>query len=128
MNILLYDKFLQSSNSIDYTGVAHLKIGIACEMTNKSLLAKKYFILARNGNLDISEDIKAKNDSYSYYSKNFSENDRSLILAENYFESGKYIESLNAIYQVTISDLDFLKMDILKSNIINPTLTQVTKL
>lgn len=116
--IIIYDKFLRTTISIDYTGLAHLKIGLSHVMLGDSLIAKKYFILARNGNLDISEDQKAKNDSYFFYDKIFTENDRNIILAENYFASGKYQRSLNTIGQVNISNLDyndFIKLKVLEA-------------
>jgi len=116
--ISIYDKFLRTTKSIDYTGLAHLKIGLSYVMLGDSLIAKKYFILARNGNLDIPEDQKAKNDSYLFYDKIFTENDRNIILAENYFASGKYQKSLNTIVEVNISKLDYnslIKLKILEA-------------
>lgn len=105
--ILLYDEFLLCTKSIDYAGIAHIKIGLCYEMLENSLLAKKYFILARNGNLDIPEDLNAKNESYLFYNKKFTENDRSIILAENYFESGKYLNAIDTISDIDISRLDY---------------------
>jgi len=116
--ISIYDKFLRRTKSIDYTGPAHLKMGLSFAMLHDTLIAKKYFILARNGNLDIPEDQKAKNDSYLFYDKTFTENDRNIILAENYFSSGKYQKSLNTIGQINISKLDynsFIKLKILEA-------------
>ncbi|VAX16101.1 hypothetical protein MNBD_IGNAVI01-204 [hydrothermal vent metagenome] len=116
--ISIYDQFLRSTRSIDYTGLAHLKIGLSYVMLNDNLIAKKYFILARNGNLDIPEDQKAKNDSYLFYDKTFTENDRNMILAENYFSSGRYQKSLNTIEQINTSELDhnsFIKLKILEA-------------
>ncbi len=116
--INIYNEFLSKTKSIDYTGLAHLKIGLSFVMLKKNLIAKKYFILARNGNLDIPEDIKAKKDSYHFYNKNFTENDRNIILAENYFADGKFQKSLESIKQINISNLDFdslVKLKILKS-------------
>ena len=105
--ILLYDEFLMATRSIDYTGLAHLKIGLCYEMLQNNLLAKKYFILARNGNLDIPEDLKAKNESYLFYNKKFNKNDKSIILAENYFDSKKYRKAIETISEIDIYDLDF---------------------
>ena len=68
---------------------------------------KKYFILARNGNLDIPEDLKAKNESYFFYNKKFNKNDKSIILAENYFDSKKYQKAIETISEIDISELDF---------------------
>ena len=104
--VLLYDEFLLATKSIDYTGLAHLKIGLCYEMLQNNLLAKKYFILARNGNLDIPEDLKAKNESYIFYNKKFTKNDKSLILAENYFESGKYRKAIDTISKIDLSELE----------------------
>ena len=114
----LYDKFLLSTKSIDYTGLAHLKVGLCFEMLGNSLLAKKYFILARNGNLDIPEDQKAKNESYLFYNKKFTENEKSIILVNNYFESGKYRKAIDTISEIDISKLDFdgvIKLGIIKA-------------
>ncbi len=104
--VLLYDEFLLATKSIDYTGLAHLKIGLCYEMLQNNLLAKKYFILARNGNLDIPEDMKAKKESYLLYDKKFTRNDKSIILAENYFESGKYTKSIDTISEIDMSELE----------------------
>lgn len=103
----LYDEFLLSTKSIDYTGLAHLKVGLCFEMLENNLLAKKYFILARNGNLNIPEDMKAKNESYLLYNKKFTENEKSIILVNNYFESGKYRKAIDIISEIDISKLDF---------------------
>lgn len=116
--ISIYEQFLSNTKSIDYTGLAYLKIGLSFAMLHDTLIAKKYFILARNGNLDIPEDQKAKNDSYLFYDKNFTENDRNIILAENYFSSGKYQKSLSTIGQINIFKLDyngFIKLKILEA-------------
>ncbi len=92
-----YEDFLVKSNSIDYTGLAHFKIGLSLLMIGEDLLAKKYFILARNGNLDIPEDLNAKNSSYDYYNKGFFEIDRKTVLIENYFAAAKYNNVLEGI-------------------------------
>ena len=105
--LLLYDEFLLETKSIDYTGLAHLKIGLCYEMIKNSLLAKKYFILARNGNLDIPEDLNAKNKSYYFHDKILTKTDRNLIIMENYFESGKFRMSLNTVAQIDSIKLDF---------------------
>ena len=116
--IKFYDEFLKRTKSIDYTGLAHLKIGLSYIMLHNNLIAKKYFILARNGNLDIPEDLKAKKESYLFYDKKFTDNDRNIILAENYFVSGEYQKSLNMIKRINISELDFdslIKLKILEA-------------
>ena len=89
-----YEKFIQNTLSPDYTGIANLKIALAFEMLNEKHMAQKHYILARNGNQNIAEDISATKLSKDYFDKIFSENDKIIIRANNYLESGKYDETI----------------------------------
>ncbi|MEN8191661.1 MAG: tetratricopeptide repeat protein [Bacteroidota bacterium] len=109
--ISLYDRFLQHSSSIDYTGLAHLNTGLAYVMLENEILAKKYFILARNGNLDLAEDVTAKKLSYLYYDKTFSIDAKNIIIAENYFESADYQQAYNTISKIEISELELYEIN-----------------
>jgi len=95
--IIEYDKFIQKTLSNDYTGIANLKIALAFEMLNKKHLAQKHYILARNGNQNIAEDISASELSKIYFDKIFSNNDKLIVRAKNYLESGNYIEVNNIL-------------------------------
>lgn len=113
-----YEEFLVKNHSIDYTGLAHFKIGLSLSMIGEGLLAKKYFILARNGNLDIPEDLSAKNSSYGYSKKKFSQIDRKTLLIKNNFSSGRYTKVLAGIDSLQNFDLkieDQCKLLLIKS-------------
>lgn len=102
-----YEKFIQKTSSPEYTGFANLKIALAFEMLNEKHKAQKHYILARNGNENIAEDISATELSKIYFDKVFSENDKIIIKANNYLESGKYKEAnylLNDLDKKTMAD------------------------
>lgn len=112
-----YENFIQRTTSIDYTGIANFKIALSFLMLENNLMAKKHFILARNGNQDIAEDSYATEMSEDYFDKEFSDSDKNLILAQNYLESGKYdlaIEKLSKIKKEKINTELNLKIELME--------------
>ncbi len=111
-----YEKFIEQTPSIDYTGIANLKIALSFIMLENNLMAKKHFILARNGNQNIAEDFYATEMSEKYFDKEFSDSDKNLILAQNYLESGKYdlaIKEVDKIKNEKIDTESNLKMELI---------------
>ncbi|MBU0475659.1 MAG: tetratricopeptide repeat protein [Bacteroidetes bacterium] len=88
-----YEHFIAKTSSPDYTGISNLKIALSYEMLNEKLQAQKHYILARNGNLNIAEDFDANERSQKYFDLMFSDNDKLIIKANNFLESGKYLDA-----------------------------------
>jgi len=112
-----YESFIQSSTSIDYTGIANLKIALSYVMLENDLMAKKHFIMARNGNQNIAEDSYASEISEVYFDKEFSDDNRKLILAHNYLESGKYNLAIEEVNKLEIEKTDIelaFKIDLIR--------------
>ncbi len=112
-----YEDFIQNSTSIDYTGIANFKIALSYIMLDNDLMAKKHFILARNGNQNIAEDSFATEMSEKYFGKEFSNIDRKLILAQNYLESGEYRLAIKEVRKLENekTDMEFnLKINLIK--------------
>jgi len=114
--IVDYENFIQLSTSIDYTGIANFKIALSYKMLDNDLSAKKHFILARNGNLNIAEDSYASEMSEIYFGKELSGSEKKVILAQNNIESGKYdlaLENVNKINTEKIETELSLKINLI---------------
>jgi tetratricopeptide (TPR) repeat protein len=115
-----YKKFIINSTSLDYTGIANYKIALSYKMLNDDFRAKKYFLLARNGNKNIAEDSYAAEMSYKYYEEKFDGTRKRLILAQNFLESDKTDLALKEISKIEIiksnTELN-LKIDLIKIEI-----------
>ncbi|MCX6149746.1 MAG: DUF3808 domain-containing protein [Ignavibacteriales bacterium] len=92
-----YNKFLSSSTETDYSGIAYYRIAICYELTDRRDEGKKYYILARNGNLDIQDDLYAKRKSEIYFDRTLSDNEISSLKASNLIESGKFKEAFDSL-------------------------------
>ncbi len=101
-----YEEFISQTITYDYTGVANLKIALAYEMLDEKLLAQRHYILARNGNHDIPDDYFANEKSKELFEVKFTKNDKLFIEAQNFLESGKYLDVL-----ATAKKIDTLKVD-----------------
>ena len=117
--IIEYERFIEKTTTPDYTGIANYKIALSYEMIGEKLLAQKHYILARNGNHNIAEDSFADKMGKKLYDKKFSANDKTLIVAKNNFESGKYSEVLSVLQTIDIQNLSYeqsFNVNVLKIN------------
>jgi len=105
-SIKYYNKFIETSTSYDYTGIANLKIAIANYMIGDRMKAKRNLLFARNGNENIAEDSYASKMSEKYFNENFSTTDSLIVLAQNNLESGKYQLSLKLLDKIEKSGLE----------------------
>ncbi|MBK8945727.1 MAG: hypothetical protein IPM32_10740 [Ignavibacteriae bacterium] len=95
-----YHQFLQTTKTIDYTGIASLRAAICYHFLSNPNEYRKYTVLASNGNLDIEDDNYAKELSLKFLEKGISKEWEFQIKIENLFLSGndkKVIESVNEI-------------------------------
>lgn len=119
-----YLKFLTSSKTIDYTGIASLRTAYCNYFLNNELEFKKYALLAANGNLDLEDDKYAHEMSFLALENGFTEDNKSLIKVENKFLSGNYDGTLNLIDSV----IDSIKNeDILSQMLIYKSKSHLTK-
>lgn len=95
-----YQKFLTSTNDIDYSGIAYLRIGLSYELMRNRTEAMRNYILARNGNLDIADDSYAKRKGEWYYDHPVNDAEAVLIKSSNNLESGKPAEAYEQLVQM----------------------------
>ncbi|MCX6170931.1 MAG: DUF3808 domain-containing protein [Ignavibacteriales bacterium] len=84
-----YDKFLDSSRELDFTGLAALNTAICYKFLGNDLQFKQVLLQARGGNQDVFEDSYAKRKSEQYLSNGITPIELKLIRMKNYFDSGK---------------------------------------
>ncbi len=80
--------FLNTTRTIDYTGIASLHAAYCHYFLGNEKEFKRYALLAANGNLDLEEDKFAKETSLSLLEKGFSDEKILLIAIENSYLSG----------------------------------------
>lgn len=85
-----YLAFLKSTPTIDYTGIANLRLGISFELTEDRKTAEKFYKSAGYGNMDLEDDQFAKRKSELYLKKPLSINEHLLIKAVNLIEARNY--------------------------------------
>ncbi|MGE5432019.1 MAG: tetratricopeptide repeat protein [Syntrophomonadaceae bacterium] len=95
-----YQKFLSGTRDFDYSGIAYYRTGLSCELSNNRREAQKNYILARNGNLDIADDIYAKRKGESCYDRPLSANEIVIIKASNSLEDGRFSEAFEMLKNV----------------------------
>ncbi len=84
-----YDKFLDSSRELDFTGLAALNTALCYKFLGNDLQFKQMLLQVRGGNLDVFEDSYAKNKSERYLSNGITPVELKLIRMKNYLDSGK---------------------------------------
>lgn len=105
-----YQKFLTTTKDFDYSGIAYLRTGLSYEIIKNRRDAQKNYILARNGNLDIADDIYAKRKGEACYDRPLSGNEITIIKASNLIEDGRS----NEAYEMLKNVLPGLENDKLK--------------
>lgn len=91
--ITYYEKFLMNSHKIDYSGIANYRMALCYELSGNRESAKKLYILARNGNEDIPDDVYAKRKGEIYFGRSLSKTEITLIKAQNLIESGYQLKA-----------------------------------
>lgn len=113
-----YDLFLNSTKTIDYTGIASLRKAYCYHFLSNDDEFRRNALLASHGNLDIEEDKIAKELSLDILADGFSKELETFILAENSYLSGQndYLMKL----EIDSTNIEHLKVQILlyKSNIL----------
>ncbi|NOX19233.1 MAG: DUF3808 domain-containing protein [Chlorobi bacterium] len=85
-----FDSFFKKTPSIDFTGIANFRAAICEAMLGNEHEAKRYLILASNGNEDIPEDDFAKRKSKLYFNRWLTDEHKSIVLASNYLHQGNF--------------------------------------
>ncbi len=98
--ITFYNRFFQMTNEIDYIGIANYRIAVCYEITGDRLTASKHFLLAQNGNLDLSDDAYAKRRSEIFVKRNLSSYEIDLIKAANFSENANYKNAFEGLMYI----------------------------
>ncbi len=98
-----YLAFLKSTPTIDYTGIANLRLGLSFELTNDRKTAEKFYKSAVNGNMDLEDDQYAKRKSELYLKKPLSDYELDLIKAVNLIESKNYNAAIDSLQSLLSS-------------------------
>lgn len=109
-----YDKFLTSTQTIDYTGIASLRAAYCNYFLHNDSEFNRYLLLAGNGNHDIEDDKFAFDMSQIIIEKGFSFERQVLLESENYFLSGDGQKSLEIIE----NNVDSLKNEDIKAQLL----------
>ncbi|MEE9432330.1 MAG: tetratricopeptide repeat protein [Melioribacteraceae bacterium] len=91
--IEFYLNFLNSSKTIDYTGIASLRVALCyhfSEEEGNTEAYRRYLKLASNGNLEIEDDVYADEESKLLLKYGVTKQKENLIKLENIYNIGKY--------------------------------------
>lgn len=102
-----YEKFLVMSRGFEYSGMAYLNMALSCLLMDDEISAKKYLVLARNGNSDISDDLYAARRSEYLYENLPDSSSKILLIAKNHLQAGQYEKVLSTLNPI----IDSLKFD-----------------
>jgi hypothetical protein len=95
-----YSEFLDSVSGDHFKGMAAFRLGLSYLFTDQPELAKNYFDISSEGNMDLDEDRYASIKGTEYYEDLPDSVELSLIYSSNLIRSGKYnkaIELLNTL-------------------------------
>jgi len=92
-----YLKFLTTTQTIDYTGIASLRTAYCYYFLDNDMEFKRYAFLAANGNHDLEDDKFAFEMSLLVLEKGFSKDSNILFEIENSYLSGDDIKTLEII-------------------------------
>ncbi len=107
--IKYFNLFFEKTPAIDFTGIASFRAAICEAMLGNDLEAKRYLLLAANGNEDIQEDNFAKRKSELYFDDWLSEEHKTIVLAVNFMRQGKFEKAIEKLSPVinNFSNNDF---------------------
>lgn len=112
--LFYYKKFLDGNESIDYKGIAFLRMGICFEFLENRDSALVCFRKSHTGNQDIEDDIFAARKGELFIKKRPDSIEKSLILASNKIESGNFMEA----FQELRGQLDEAKDPVIKGEVL----------
>ncbi|MFH1196913.1 MAG: tetratricopeptide repeat protein [bacterium] len=104
--IKYYDEFLKTALSVDYTGIASYRIAICYEILGDNNNAKRFLLLARNGNTDIFDDSYAKSRSEAHFDDTLTAAEIDIIQAENNLEAGKFKNAIGLIEDLKLDEIN----------------------
>ena len=96
-SIPFYKKFLAVTKTKDFSGIAHLRLGLSYEFTGKMELAKAQFELAAEGNHSLDDDAFAHAKSVLYKKLPPDLNELRLFKFANYIEAGAYKRAVDSL-------------------------------
>lgn len=102
-----YSLFLNDLVDADYSGIAAYRCGMSFEMLNNHNEAIKYFRLAKNGNMDLEDDVFANRKASFYLTKPVIPEVKKLVYAENILQSGDFSGAeniFNSLLKLDISN------------------------
>ncbi len=109
-----YKKFLTSTKTVDYTGIASLRTAFCYNFLDNQNEFRRYLLLSSNGNLDLEDDKYAKDESLKILESKHIDEYETFLEIENKYLSGKYNECLAQ----ADSTIDSLELDEIKSQIL----------
>lgn len=92
-----YLQFLESAKDKDYTGIAAYRLAICYEMEGNREEAVKYFERSQNGNMDLDDDIYAKQKGELFEKRTPTPAELNLIFISNMIEAGKYKAAYDSV-------------------------------
>lgn len=101
--LMNYQKFIEKAVSVDYTGIANLRIALAYKFLKNENGYRKHLQLAGYGNLDIPEDNYAKEFSEMLFDNDLTENELKIIKAQNLVFTGKYKKAVDLLTPIVNS-------------------------
>ncbi len=84
-----YEKFLEASKELDFTGLAALNTALCYKSLGNDVQFKQNLLLARGGNQDVFEDSYAKQKSDKYLASEILPIELKLMRMKNYLDAGK---------------------------------------
>ncbi len=85
-----YDKFLDTSKELDFTGLAAFNRALCYKFLGNNVQFKQSLHLAKGGNQDVFEDSYAKKKSEKYLNSDITPLELKLVRMKNYLDSGRY--------------------------------------
>jgi hypothetical protein len=92
-----YTKFFTLTKTKDFSGIAHLRLGLCYQLKSKLDLAKKQYELAAEGNRTLDDDAFAYAKSVMYAKYPPQPEDIKLYKFANYIEAGSYKKAVDSL-------------------------------
>jgi tetratricopeptide (TPR) repeat protein len=98
-----YNKFIETTTTRDYKGIAFLRMGLSFEMENDITSAQESYRRTAEGNSDIEEDVFAKRKGNTLRKNSLNKDERMLVKYVNLTQAGNYQEALHNLRLLTDS-------------------------
>lgn len=92
-----YERFTKTSAEKDYKGIANYRRALSYELLDSTGLADEYFSAARNGNLNLDDDLYAKRKAEHYIKFGITEIEKNIIKFSNLVEAGNYKKAVDSL-------------------------------